>query len=136
MKTRTLIDVKITCDAPSYITRWHQPIEQQVRDIEGWVKEFHDFIRDHRSQDPVNLNIERVYQYQCSFCNSEWEEDENGPVCCTLAQGEWNKNRISTTTEEVTPCQDTDPDAPQGQRVDSWKDYCEGQNLGIDEVTP
>lgn len=93
MKQKVLVDVKITCDPPTYIIRRCQPIERQARYIESWVKEFHDFIRDHRSQDPVNLNIERVYKNQCSFCGSEWEEDENGPVCCLKAQDEWDQNK-------------------------------------------
>lgn len=26
---------------------------------------------------------------RCSLCGSEWEEDADGPLCCTAAQNEW-----------------------------------------------
>lgn len=27
----------------------------------------------------------------CSFCGEEWEEDEEGPLCCKRAVKEWEK---------------------------------------------
>jgi rubrerythrin len=31
-------------------------------------------------------------KYVCSFCNSEWEEDETGcPLCCNAAVEEWDR---------------------------------------------
>lgn len=29
----------------------------------------------------------------CSFCGYEWEEDEDGPMCCNAAGEEWQKAR-------------------------------------------
>lgn len=84
MKKTVLVDVKIECDPPrSY---WHRTPEQLAKYLQGWVDDFHEFMRDHRSQDPVSLHIEKIYQDQCSFCGSEWELDENDiPVCCEKA---------------------------------------------------
>ena len=104
MKQKVLIDVKITCDPPGYVARWHKTIEEQVKAIESWVKEFHDFIRDHRSQDPVSLDIERVYEDQCSFCGYRWELDENGdPACCQKAQDELDKNKVAVALQKEKP---------------------------------
>ena len=90
MKKKLLVDVKIECDPPSFY--WVKDQEDYAKRCEGWVKEFHEFIRDHRSQDPVFLNVERVYKEVCSFCKSEWEEDETGePACCNAAVEEWKK---------------------------------------------
>lgn len=97
MKQKILVDVTVTCDPPSYINRWNRSIEQREKMMIEWVNEFHDFIRDHRSQDPVNLNVERVYQEQCSHCHNEWESgwdtDPEGPACCSAAVAEWEASR-------------------------------------------
>lgn len=94
MKQKVLVDVVVKCDPPSHIYRWARTVEQQAEMLEDWVKEFHDFIRDHRSQDPVYLNVERVYEDRCSFCNREWETEENGePICCNEAVAEWTAQK-------------------------------------------
>jgi len=95
MKKKVLIDIKIICEEPSHISRWCRTEEERLGKVEMWVKEFHDFIRDHRSQDPVFLNVERVYEERCSFCGYQWEEEENGqPYCCDLAIEEWMEGRL------------------------------------------
>ncbi len=90
MKKTILNDVKITCDNP--VRHYYfQSMEQYAKSIESWVNDFHDFIRDHRSQDPVSLNVEREYLDVCEFCESTWEVDDSGcPVCCGKAQDEWD----------------------------------------------
>jgi len=90
MKKKVLVDVKIECDPPpSY---WRRTPEEYAKYLQNWVDDFHEFIRDHRSQDPVTLHVEKVYQNQCSFCTSEWEVDENGiPVCCHAAIDEYEQ---------------------------------------------
>ena len=95
MKQKVLIDVKIICDPPRAYWYTGRTMEHLAREYEDWVKDFHAFIRDHRSQDPVTLNVEREYQDQCSFCHSFWEEDEDGmPICCDKAQKEFEEARI------------------------------------------
>ena len=90
MKKQTLVDVKIICEEPSDLTRWCRTEEARLKEVERWVKEFHNFIRDHRSQDPVFLSIEKIYQDRCSFCGCEWEEGPNRqPLCCDQALEEW-----------------------------------------------
>lgn len=42
-------------------------------------KEAEEFIRDHRSQDPVQLNVEVVREDQCSRCGALWETYEESP---------------------------------------------------------
>ena len=94
MKQKVLIDVKIECEEPRFLYWDRSKPENRVLAIERWVKDFHDFIRDHRSQDPVFLSVERTYQEQCSYCNREWEEDVDGPLCCNAAQKEWDEQKI------------------------------------------
>jgi hypothetical protein len=96
VKTKVLIDVTISCDPPHPYIR-QRSMEALAKYYEGWVRDFHDFIRDHRSQDPVSLNVERKYQDQCSFCGYPWEEK---PECCDEAIAEWEKEH-ETTKEEV-----------------------------------
>ncbi|MFA5379311.1 MAG: hypothetical protein WC455_26380 [Dehalococcoidia bacterium] len=93
MKKRTMVDVKITCDPPRC---WrHCPtMEELAKFYEEWVRDFHSFIRDHRSQDPVTLDVEREYKDLCSFCGFEWDVDENGcPLCCDEAIAECEKEQ-------------------------------------------
>ena len=50
-------------------------------DLQDAVNEFHDFIRDHRSQDAVHLEVVRIEEHLCSKCGRAWEsytETENG----------------------------------------------------------
>lgn len=35
--------------------------------------DFHDFLRDHRSQDAVQLTVETVRKDVCSQCDDDWE---------------------------------------------------------------
>ncbi len=88
MKQKVLIDVIVRCDPPYAVGRWSRTLEDKARRLEEWCQDFEEFIRDHRSQDPVSLNVERQYQEQCSLCGREWEEDDNGPLCCKAAQEE------------------------------------------------
>lgn len=91
MKQHILSDVQIICEPPSWFYDYND-LERTARYYERWVKEFHDFIRDHRSQDPVNLNVERIFKDVCSFCGSEWEWGTEEPGCCQKAADEWQEN--------------------------------------------
>ena len=90
-KIKHTTDVKIVCEAPRHLTRYGggynwgtdeywDYIEKELR---RWVKDFHEFIRDHRSQDPVHLDVEREIITACSVCKEEWDTDtdENGEFC-------------------------------------------------------
>lgn len=51
--------------------------------LERKCKDFEDFLRDHRSQDMISLEVVRETQNQCAACNAEWEADEyDGAVHC------------------------------------------------------
>jgi len=103
MKKKVLVDAKLICEPPD-IRQWGKwDAERYASDLEKWVKDFHDFIRDHRSQDPVYLGVERQYEERCSYCQSQWEEDGNGcPVCCNEAVEEWERDkRIQAAHDEM-----------------------------------
>ena len=93
VKQKVLIDLHVTCDPPYSVGRWSKTLEDKAKRLEEWCRDFEEFLRDHRSQDPVSLNVEREYQEQCSLCGREWEEDADGPLCCNEAQDEWHKQR-------------------------------------------
>lgn len=94
MREKVLTDIKINCDPPPYRRYGGYTQEEYAKYCEEWVKDFHDFIRDHRSQDPVYLTVEREYEDQCSFCHYTWEVEENGcPLCCNAAEEEWEKSQ-------------------------------------------
>lgn len=91
MKEKVLIDVHVVCDPP-YWVGGSTTLEKRAKRLAEWCREFEEFIRDHRSQDPISLVVEREYQDQCSHCGNEWEEDANGPLCCNQAQEEWENS--------------------------------------------
>ena len=101
MKQRVLTNLRVTCDPPRHATRWATTLEDQAKALEGWCKEFAEFMRDHRSQDPVDLSVEREYEEQCSYCGSKWEEDDEGPLCCHAAQSEWNLQHADIAAQSV-----------------------------------
>lgn len=97
MKKRVLIDLRVTCDAP-HVGRYCRTLEQKASAFEDWARDFHEFIRDHRSQDPITLDVERVYEDQCEHCGYAWELDGAGcPVCCEKAIEEWEAQKESAT---------------------------------------
>lgn len=53
-----------------------------------------DDIRRHVDNLPSrgDRGVRVVYETEqaCSHCKREWEEDENGPLCCQKAQDEWD----------------------------------------------
>lgn len=78
-----LVEVRLVAEPPAGVTRWAQTKEREAELLEDWVQEFRDFLRDHRSQDPVSLEVERVKKDLCSECESEWETmEENGKHFC------------------------------------------------------
>ena len=86
-KINRISDVRIVCEPTSHVfrlTSWETPYgsdeyyKRLERGYREWIKEFHDFIRDHRSQDPVSLDVEIDREDICSRCFSSWEPDEDG----------------------------------------------------------
>jgi hypothetical protein len=81
-KVRLLTDVRVVLDH-SRVVYWRQSLEEQAKALESWVRELQDFLRDHRSQDPVQINVEREYGDYCSACKHPWETDEQeGKTVC------------------------------------------------------
>ncbi len=72
-KIRRMVDVKIECDPPRYSGYGGRSMEALHDYYTSWVKDFHAFIRDHRSQDPVELSVEAINEDQCSACGCKWE---------------------------------------------------------------
>lgn len=52
------------------------------RELNNEIREFNDFIRDHRSRDTYSISVERKYIYSCPHCNHEYPEDFNGIADC------------------------------------------------------
>lgn len=99
MKQKILIDLKVVCDPPYTVGSWARTLEEKAKHLEVWCREFEEFVRDHRSQDPIGILVEREYQDQCSHCGREWETDEEGcPLCCNKAQKEWEDTRLELPT--------------------------------------
>lgn len=76
-RKNVLVDVVVKADLSGMtFTRRGDTEEAKAKDLERAVKEFHDFLCDHRSQDMVSLNVERKYKDICSACGSdEFEYD-------------------------------------------------------------
>lgn len=97
-KVNVLTDVKIECEPPHFYGWGRRTIEQRAQELESWAREFEAFVRDHRSQDPISLNVVKVFEDQCSHCHSEWETDDvtGEPMCCTAAVREWEAAQGAT----------------------------------------
>ena len=88
-KINILIDVRVEADLSGML--WHcnryyyENPEEKAKDLEGAVREFVEFLRDHRSQDMISLDVQRIYQDVCSGCKEQWEveryEDDNKLHC-------------------------------------------------------
>lgn len=79
------VDAKIEADFPHLFRySWRKlTAEDKARELESACSEFAEFIRDHRSQDPISLEVVRVRKDLCSHCESEWETmEENGVTYC------------------------------------------------------
>ena len=72
-KIRT-IGVVVEAHVPDWIiSRYWGEWDELEKACKKWVAEFHEFINDHRSQDPVVLKVVRKEQECCSNCGCEWE---------------------------------------------------------------
>lgn len=97
MKKKVLVNLKIECELP-HIPFWEsKTLESRAKYLDEWARDFNDFIRDHRSQDRVDLSVERVFEDQCEFCNYEWEVDTSTgePLCCQKAIDEFEAKKVT-----------------------------------------
>ncbi len=83
----TLVDVTVEADLSNMIWRGRCQTQKDRADaLKRAVKEFHDFLRDHRSQDMVSLEVKRIYGNLCSVCHDRWEtmtiDDKLCCACC------------------------------------------------------
>ena len=78
-------DAHVEAEFPHLFHPWwcRLSAEERARALENECNEFVEFLRDHRSQDAVHLEVVRVKKDLCSNCKCEWEvwEDEGKPVC-------------------------------------------------------
>jgi len=86
-----LVDIRVVADPPTYVLRGRRTLEDQAKALESWANELQEFVRDHRSQDPVYLSVERETARVCSGCGAPWEEcppDEYGdkPYCASCGK--------------------------------------------------
>ena len=78
-----LVDVRLTAEAPRHVERYCRTPQERGAALRAWVREFEDFIRDHRSQDAVLLDVEEERKDLCSLCGKEWETmEEEGKTLC------------------------------------------------------
>lgn len=88
-----LTDARVVAENP-YIPRYcREDINKLSAYLEDWIKEFKEFLRDHRSQDLISLYVEKEYIDICSECKEKWEEykDEDGTVTCANCGAELEK---------------------------------------------
>ena len=73
-KVRVLTDIRAVLEFPGLFRYMeHVTGEYKARRLEEAARDLESFIRDHRSQDPVSITIERVYEDQCSGCHNTCE---------------------------------------------------------------
>jgi thioesterase domain-containing protein len=78
-----LVNLRVVVDPPMASTYWRRTEEQRIRELEAWARELEEFVRDHRSQDPISLTIERVTETVCDQCSRQWETyTEDGVTYC------------------------------------------------------
>ena len=82
-RKHVLVDVVVEADLSGMTwTRRGDTEEEKAKDLERAVKDFHEFLRDHRSQDMVSLNVERKYKDLCSNCGKDEFDYEVGKTTC------------------------------------------------------
>ena len=97
-QTNVLTDVQLVAEPPDHLFRYRGDMtpENKQRILKEWVSEFHSFIRDHRSCDPVNLYVEQTRKDLCSACGHEWETyEDDGKTCCAHCGAEVDVVNVS-----------------------------------------
>lgn len=77
------VDAKVEAEFPKLFRYRRVTPEDRARELESACAEFEVFIRDHRSQDWLELSVVRVKQDVCSHCGNQWEPmDDDGKTLC------------------------------------------------------
>lgn len=93
MLKNVLVDAHVEADLSGMLwgsrSRYGKNPLEFAKDLESACKDFHDFLRDHRSQDMVHLSVERTIKNLCSACKTEWETyEDNGKKYCASCGAE------------------------------------------------
>ena len=87
-KVRVITDVRVIADMQCPRHHYsHWSWEDYAKMLERECRDFIDHCKDHRSLDGIGLEVERVYEDQCSACDSELETvrdpelNEGRPSC-------------------------------------------------------
>lgn len=81
-----LVDCHVEADLSGYVS-WmrhgNYTVERRAQELEKACAELVEFVRDHRSRDPLSLEVVREFKDLCSACGAEWEtyEDEGKTWC-------------------------------------------------------
>ena len=72
-RKHVLVDVMVEADLSSMVWGSFRRMteEEKAKELERACKEFSDFLRDHRSQDMVRLDVNRIYKDLCSACGCD-----------------------------------------------------------------
>ena len=81
-----LMDVSVEVNPPHYAYGYSRDPERIAKSLEYWAKDLVDFVRDHRSQDDLDLEVIRDVREVCSLCGRDWEttppDDDNPNETC------------------------------------------------------
>ena len=61
-----------------------ESLDNYAKRLERWARDFEEFVRDHRSQDPVHLTVQKTWETVCSLCGQKWEEDDGRCAWCAV----------------------------------------------------
>ena len=83
-KVVVIKDVRVECE---FGLDWYdrQSEEHRIKALQREIDSFHNFVKDHRSQDHITLNMVKDYEDQCSVCGALWEtyEEIDGVFCAS-----------------------------------------------------
>jgi hypothetical protein len=88
-----IVEVRIVASFPWVREQWQiadrqKRLEQLAGEYQREVKAFFDFLRDHRSQDAIDLEVDRQRATVCSLCKEPWEVyEEDGVRTCASCGG-------------------------------------------------
>lgn len=103
---KAVTDVKIVIEPPIHIYRYIRHTygtpkywEELAKTYQGWVNEFDDFLRDHRSQNVNCLMVQKTVDVVCSCCRSIWEQDrdDTGIYCASCGARVGNEPPAAST---------------------------------------
>lgn len=59
-------------------------IKEEIKWHKEWVRQFEEFLRDHRHQDANSLDINIIKKDVCSKCGEDWETEFENHIetCC------------------------------------------------------